>query len=83
MINVDLHPKGLTASLNTYGNDCDFITIQITGPNQHVSIFGKPVDRDRFEQIAALLNESFAAVKPATRHHSDPAELAGDYLGAI
>lgn len=88
MISVDFHPRECTARVETYGADdvpgtSAFVTIQIQGPNKYLSIFGKPEHTERFEQIAALLNECFAPKRLETPAPIDRATEAGERIGQL
>lgn len=77
--NAHAEVKALPADKSGAG----FVYLTIEDGQSGFTLFGKSGDRARFEKIAALLNESFDAQRPERRHRSDPAELAGDYLGAL
>lgn len=83
MISVDFHPKaGTRAEVRKFDS---FVTLQIEGGSQALSIFGNLPDLERFEQIAALFNEGLEAIGRPWNHTPAPApaELAGDYLGDL
>ena len=89
MISVDFsssaNAEATVRVLPEEGGSPSVVYLTIEDGSSSLTIFGKPGDVERFEKVAALLNEGFEDRREARvyRPLQTPADLAGDYLGAL